>query len=211
MKLPTKVSLSLCLLVFSGLAAAPASADRVVLSPLGATLTEESYKTEFAVSPNNDRNNRSWLAYSSPDGIELEMQRIEATSDTKQRYALDIEYPLPTLKGFPALSLGVRDLAGTGTEHGAFYLVGSKSVLLSRRQKHAVRDVMLNLGAGTGRIGGLFLGIEARLTLGVNVYAEIYRHRPNVGLALPLVRNMQVRAYSLDGDIFYGLSYHWTH
>ena len=50
-------------------------------------------------------------------------------------------------------------------------------------------------------------GFHSHLKAGLFVDAEIYRRRPNISLALPLVRNVQARAYSLDGNVFYGLSY----
>jgi hypothetical protein len=181
-----------------------------VLSPTGATLPEESFKTEFAISPNAEQGDLIWVAYSSADGIELELQRVEAASESKKRYSFNIEYPLPTLKNYPAFSLGVRDITGTGTEHGALYLVGTRQVPLNRRTKRLVQSFHMNVGAGTGEIGGLFVGMQAHLTAGIDLYAEIYRNRPNLGLALPLVRNLQVKAYSLNGDLFYGLSYRWT-
>ena len=36
---------------------------------------------------------------------------------------------------------------------------------------------------------------------------EVYRNRPNVSLGLDITRNMQIKAYSLDGTVHYGLSF----
>jgi aminotransferase len=198
--------LGLCLLSF------PTRADRIVLAPNGDTLSPEGFKTEFAISPNKGLASLDWLQFSTHDGIELEAQRLDLPTEAKKRYAVNIEYPLvPELRGVPAVSLGVRDMLGTGTEHGAFYLASSRSVLLSDRQQRLVRSLRLNAGVGTGRIGGLFFGVETRLASSISIYAERYRRQTNIGVALPLARHVQARAYSLDGDMFYGLSYTWVH
>lgn len=202
--------LGLLTCILSLLSRESAHADRIVLAPTGDTLPENSFKLEFAISPRPSLGDQSRVAYSSGDGIELEWERLEAASEAKKRYSFNIQYPLPTLQNFPAFSVGIRDLTGTGTEHGALYLAGAKTIPLNKRTKRFFKNVAMSVGAGTGQIGGLFAGVQTHLTAGVDVYAEIYRHRPNLGFAVPLVRNLQARAYSLNGDIFYGVSYHWT-
>ncbi len=187
-----------------------ANADRTVLGPKGSTLAEESIRSEFAIGPANGIGDYTWLAYSSGDGIELELNRFEASSERKKRWAMSIEYPMPTIRNIPAISLGVRDISGTGLEHGALYLASTATVPLSMVQKKLFRSISLSAGLGTGVIGGPFVGLECKLTSGLLLDAEIYRHRPNFGIGIPLLRNFQAKAYSLDGDIFYGFSYHWS-
>lgn len=188
----------------------PAGADRIVLGPAGSTLTENSYLSQFAVGTSRKIGDYGWLAYSSSDGIEMELNRFESTAHRNKLYSMNIEYPMPTLRDLPAISLGVRDITGTGMEHGAFYLAATRQVPLSKRNHSLFRTINISAGAGTGRIGGAFVGIESRLTAGLSINAEIYRHRPNVGIGVPLIRNAQLNAYSIDGDIFYGMSYHWS-
>jgi hypothetical protein len=185
-------------------------ADRVVLGPTGSTLSEDSYKSEFAVGSSIGNGDYIWGAYSSADGIEMELNRFEADTETKKRWAMSIEYPMPTLKNLPAISLGVRDISGTGVEHGALYIASTVAVPLSKAQHTLFRGINLSMGAGTGRIGGAFVGVESRIKLGLTIDAEVYRHRPNFSVGLPLIRNMQVKAYSLDGETFYGMSYRWS-
>ena len=200
------VALSIACLAPSG----RALADRVILSPLGDTLPIDSFKAEFVTGTNPLLGNLSWLAVSSGSGIELEMQRLDRSSEGRKRYSLNIEYPQLALGNYFAASYGVRDVTGTGTEHGAFYVAAMAPI---RFYGHSplLRELRVNAGLGTGRMDGLFFGLEARLRGDVRFSAEIYRHRPNVGIALPLVRNMQAKAYSLDGSIYYGLAFSWTH
>jgi hypothetical protein len=46
-----------------------------------------------------------------------------------------------------------------------------------------------------------------RLNNGLRIQAEIYRREPNITIAMPLTRQLDVRAYSLDSHFYYGLSY----
>lgn len=187
-------------------------ADRTVLSPNGDTLAPEHFKTEFALSPSRNFSNLIWMQYSTPQGIEVETERLDLNTERKKGYAFNVQYPLfYDLGPYPAVAIGVRDLLGTAEEHGAFYLAVSKALPLSGRQTRFVREFKWSAGLGTGRLDGPFFGVEARFAAGLSVHAEFYRQRPNIGIALPLARNMQARAYSLDGDLFYGVSFSIAH
>lgn len=193
--------ISLCLAQKSG-------ADRVVLSPGASALPPNGIKLETALSPYRKNENLSWFQFSTPEGVEIEAQRFDLASDIRDRYSLSAQYPLLSdLGAIPAVSLGVRDILGTGVERTAVYFSVGKSLALSDRQLRYVREFKWSLGLGTGRLGGLFAGIETRLRGGISLYAEVYRHRPNAGVGLALVRNLQAKVLTLDGGVFYGLSY----
>jgi hypothetical protein len=185
-----------------------AKADRVVLMPAGSVLAANSFQMEYEVSPYRQYGNLTWLQYSLPQGIELELQRYDLEPDPRALYSFNVQYPLfYDIGNLPAVSVGVRDLLGTGNEHRSFYVAATRTFALSDRQMHVLREFHLSAGFGTERMNGLFIGLQARLTLGLRINAEIYRQRPNVSIALPLVRNLQARASSLDGNIFYGLAF----
>ena len=74
-----------------------------------------------------------------------------------------------------------------------------------------MRDFRATLGFGTERMDGLFMGVEARLALGLNVTAELFRNRPNFGVDLPLIRGLQARVTSLNGSLFYGVTFRLNH
>jgi hypothetical protein len=188
--------------------ASGAQADRIVLAPQGDALSANSFKAEFALSPYRKDENLIWLQYGSPGGVELELQRWELAGDMKKRYSFNVQYPLlAELSSTPALSVGVRDLFGTGLETGALYVSVGKSLSLSDRLYRLVRELKIHAGFGTGRMDGLFAGVQARLAAGLYLNAEVYRQRANVSIGLPLARNLQAKAYSLDGTVYYGLSY----
>jgi hypothetical protein len=196
---------------FAGLIAGgpSARADRTVLGPNGDTLAPDSYRTEFALDPQSKFQNRVWLQYSTPQGIELETERLDLTGERKKGYALNIQYPITysLVDTLPAISIGVRDLTGTGNEHGAFYIAATRTLALSDRQRSFVKEFKVDVGAGTGRIGGLFVGAQAHLTLGLGFLAELYKRQPNISVALPITRHLDARAYSLDSHLYYGLSF----
>jgi hypothetical protein len=190
-------------------AASGARADRTVLGPNGDTLAPDSYRSEFALDPQRGYQNRIWLQYSTPQGIELETERLDLAGDRKKGYALNIQYPITysLVSSLPAVSVGVRDLTGTGNEHGAFYIAATRNIRLSDRQVKFLSELKVDAGAGTGTIGGLFVGVETRLATGLRIRAEIYRRRPNVTVALPLSRHLNATVYSLDSRFYYGLSF----
>ena len=139
------------------------------------------------------------------------MERLDLHTETKKRYAFNIEYPiLPDFGAAPAIAVGVRDLTGTGIEHGGLYAVATHSFPLSERVYKVMRSFKASAGVGTGSIGGPFAGLEARFGTDVGLHAEVYRHRPNVGLSLRLARHIEANAATLDGSFYYGLSYSLT-
>ncbi len=195
----------------SALAAGSAHADRVVLGPGGEPLRPSTEQAVFIIRPDHGNANYSWLTFSSPVGIETELERLDSPREARKRYSLNIDYPaIPDTNGFPAIAVGVRDLLGTGVEHGAIYLTASRPVALSDRQARWFRSVRLSAGYGTGQLDGAFGGAELVLRDRVRFGFEVYRQRTNFSVSIPLVRNTQARAYSLDGTPFFGLSYSLT-
>lgn len=185
-----------------------AHADRIVLGPDGSALEPKGLKAEFAFTPYRTERNLSWLQYTLPQGVEIQTQFSDIANNKRMVYALDVQYPIISEFGqLPAVSVGVRDLLGTGNEHRSFYAAVARSFPLSSDQLKFAHDFRLTAGFGTERLDGLFVGFHSHLKAGLFVDAEIYRRRPNVSIALPLVRNMRARAYSLNGDIYYGFSY----
>jgi hypothetical protein len=205
---PRPGALPALLALLGGILISPARADRIVLGPDGLTLSPRDLRAEFAATPYRTEQNLSWLQYALPMGLEIQTQFLDIANDRRTLYSLDAQYPFLTEFGLvPAVSVGIRDLLGTGTEHRSFYVAASKTLPLSEGQLKMAHDFRITLGVGTERMDGLFVGFHSHLKAGLFVDAEIYRRRPNISLALPLVRNLQARAYSLDGNVFYGLSY----
>lgn len=185
-----------------------ARADRIVLAPEANTVVENGLKGEFAVSPSRDDEDLTWLQFSSPYGIELEGERAELRNDDKKRYSFNIEYPvIQQYDRMPSISIGIRDLLATGLERESPYAVATETIKLPSGARKRIKDFKLTFGAGIGYIGGPFVGAQTRLRSGLGLDVELFRGRPNVGISLPLIRNLQVKTSSLNGGLFYGLSF----
>ena len=191
----------------------PARADRGVLAPTGDCLAPNTVKTQFAIDGQKRNSNRIWLQYASPGGVELEVERTDLASERSKGYAFNLQYPIaPSLsRAIPALSLGVRDLFGTSSEHGAFYFAISKTAGLSDDEYKILKDVKFNFGVGTGRIAGFFVGAQIQFKNRVRFSAEAYQRKVNLDISVPLVSGLEAKAYSLNNHIFYGLSYSFSH
>jgi hypothetical protein len=210
MRLSHTYLLTLCVLL--PFLAGPVRADRILLAPSGEAIAPDTAQGEFLIAPNQNNGNISWLQYGTPGGIELEGQRTDLISYLAARYALNIQVPLLVdLNGLPSLSVGVRDLLGTGDDHRSFYVACTKSFGLSRWQRRVAREFRTTLGFGTERMDGLFIGVQTRLTLGMTLTAEVFRQRPNFGVELPLVRGIQAGVTSFNGTPFYGVTFRLNH
>lgn len=192
--------------------AGAAKADRVVLAPTGETLNPLNFQTQFALNPERKFRNRIWMRFSTPQGIEIEAERLDEPIEPKKAYAFNIQYPFTTelVAGLPAITVGVRDITGTSVEQGSFYLSVTKSIQLSDRQANLTRSFKITAGAGTSKIGGLFVGGYLQLRSGLKLNAEYFRNQQNYSAAIPLNRYLDARAYSLDGRLYYGLSFSLT-
>lgn len=187
-------------------------AERIVLAPDANTLDPKSYKTSFLIRPDSGNSNISWLTVSTAQSIEIEVQRQHNMGDKRALTGLNVEYPfLSELGAVPAVSVGVRDLLGTGSEHHSLYLAVARTIPLSNSQAKIVRSLKLDAGVGTERINGLFGGIQIVFRSGMDVQLEGLRKRFNFGIGLPVAHNVQVRASGLNGVIFYGLTFSTAH
>ncbi len=200
---PLTLSLiGICLLAAGG------RADRYVLAPSASTLNPLGFKFDFLTAPSRGGENYSWVQYSSPVGIELEYNRFDRFGDGRIRNSFNLQYPiLSDLGEFPAISVGVRDLFGTGTERGSFYLMVGKDLPLSDRLRRWIKEFNVSGGGGTNFLSGPVLGTRLKLRSGATLTAEYFRYRWNGSLGVPLIRHLQGNVSSLNGQMFYGLTY----
>lgn len=188
-----------------------AMADRNVLAPRGLIAEPSSLRLEYAALSAGGRTHLGWLTVGWPDeglGLELEAERFEQGG--RRRETLSAQYSL-TGNVFsdlaPAVSIGVRDLLNRGRERRAFFLAATKTFGLSRTQERLLREWKLHVGYGSSRLNGPYVGIQGRFTLGFTVHAEYVARRVNGSVAWPVGRYLNLNAYSLDGDLFYGATF----
>ncbi len=186
------------------------SADRIVLAPRGMVTPAGTIRLEAAALARNGRINIEWLSVGIPPrdlGLELEAERSDMGGDRGEDFSL--QYTL-TGNGIteiaPALTIGLRDLLNRGFQGRSVFAAVTKTIGMSRRQENVTRDLKVHVGIGTGPMHGLFAGVENRFTFGFTAAAEYAGGRFNAAVAFPMTRYGRVRAYSLDGAFFYGLT-----
>ncbi len=201
--------LSLAILIFG---AHSVQGDRLILAPDANTLDPKSYRASFLIRPDSGNANISWLTVSTAQSIEIEAQRQQNLGDRRALTQLNIEYPfLAELGAVPAVSFGIRDLLGTGSDHHSFYLAVARTIPLSDKQAKTFRLLKIDAGLGTERLGGLFGGIQFVLRSGLDLQLEGLRRRFNYGVGIPIAHNLQIKATGLNGSVFYGFSFSTAH
>jgi len=188
-----------------------ARADRNVLAPRGLIAEPNSLRLEYASLSADGRTNLGWLTVGWPDeglGLELEAERFERGG--RRRETLSAQYSL-TGNAFsdlaPAVSVGVRDLLNRGRERRAFFLATTKTFGLSRTQERLLREWKLHVGVGSSHLDGPYVGIQGRFAVGFTAHAEYVARRFNGAVTWPVGRYLHLKAYSLDGDLFYGATF----
>ncbi len=201
------IALLLCLVIWGG----RAGADRIVLAPRGLITSPGSVAFEYATLASGGRTHLAWINLGVPSqqlGLELEAEQYDWGGP--QRATFSAQYSL-TGNAFsdlaPAVSVGVRDVLNRGPEGRALFLAATKTLGLSRSQEHVVRDWKLDLGYGTSRLDGPYIGLQGRFTLGLLANVEYVARNVNASLALPVGRHLRLNVYTLRGDTFYGASF----
>lgn len=186
------------------------AADRIVLAPGGLILNPGSARTEYAWEASDSRNTISWfnLGPISPSlPVELEAERISIGGRTRGTFSAQYSFTGNALLDIaPTLSVGMRDVLNQGRERQALFLAVTKSFGLSQGQESYIREIKAHAGYGTSRLAGPFVGLEGRFTLGFNASAEYVARRFNFEIGVPVARVFRMRAYTLNGDVFYGAS-----
>ncbi|MGC8666577.1 MAG: hypothetical protein ACP5VE_00475 [Chthonomonadales bacterium] len=199
-----------CILGLCVLSGRTARADRAILSPRGFILSPGDVQFEYAGRTTDGHSNVQWLQVSMPGsdlGLELELERRQASG--RSRSSFNLEY---TLTGnalsdiAPVIAVGARDLINSDVEGRSAYLALSKTIGLSLAQSRVVSDLKVHAGYGSGRMDGLFASGELRFRLGFTVSAEYFQQRWNMEVAVPASKYLKLRAYTLNGAVYYGAS-----
>jgi hypothetical protein len=188
-----------------------AFAERIVLAPGGLTLNPDTAQFEFVASQRGLSTNDSWVTVALPNsllGLELEVERQEQAGHP--RHTLSLAYSLfGNLFSdiAPAISVGVRDILDNGRDGRAFYAAATKKFDVSESIGKYLRNWQLDAGYGSSHIGGGYVGVSGKFAMGFTGTAEFAARRWNLSVKVPVIRNLNAEAMSLDGDIFYGANY----
>ncbi len=180
-------------------------ADQDLLSPLATTPYPNQLKLTAVGAPWHHGDSYTWLDYTAPQGVEFQLERTKLSPDRPARYGLNVTYPvLIDIGSIPAVTVGMRDVLGTGIDHMALYAAVGKAAPLSEAQSKWIRSLTLTAGLGTGNIEGLFISVRLRLTSGLQLFGEEYRYRPDIGFEFPIERQVSAKVASLNGRLFFG-------
>ena len=191
-------------------AARVAAADRLVLAPRGLVARPFSLGAEYAVHPYSPRADVGWLTLGFPQedlGLEAELERSSVHGEARQ--TLHLQYTLTgnAVADFaPALSVGIRDILRSGRERQGLFAAATKNIGVPLAVERTLSALKIHVGFGSSGMGGLFAGAEARV-LGLWVGAEYFSQEFNASVALPLISNLALRAYTLDGSTYFGASF----
>ena len=196
--------------VVLGVVAGPAHADRLVLAPSGLITIPNSAKIEFASTFKRPSDYMGWVSIGLPgslNGFELEAERFEEGGRRRQTGSIQYSFTGNAFTNIaPAISVGIRDVANEGPEGRAFFAAASKTIPLPERLERTFRDLRVDAGYGTSHIGGAYIGVQSKLSFGLTLSAEALARRFNASAAFPVGKHFDLRAYSLNGHVFYGAS-----
>ena len=213
-------------LVFAVIAVGPVSADRIIFAPTGTTLSPGELKAEAATSPSNDNSRIYWLGLGMKQ-FEVNAIRLDGRNDNpvvsedRGRAIVDFDDPeskdidiinaqlnlVPETTLTPAISVGAWDLTDKTEGGTGYFLAITKGVPLTKELPLPIRDVKVHAGFGISGIEDFFGGAEASLPLGLRVSAEYFQKDLNYAIGWGPLPGLQVKAYILDGETFYGLRF----
>ncbi len=189
------VTLALCAL-------GPAVANPILFAPTGMTLTTGQFRAEAALSPGNDDGKYFWFGAGLMQ-FEANLIHFDNPNGDDQNLIGAQWSFLPETSLTPGVGLGVWDIADESPEGIGAYVAVTKR-LPTDMVLPLLRDVSATVGVGVGGIRGPFAGVEAKLPLGFFVQAEYDSRDFNAAGGWAPIKLLRLKAYTLDGDFFYG-------
>lgn len=188
-----------------------ASADRLVLTPTGSTLSTGGIKGEYA--NNADGDGVIYWANIGVSRFEIEGARFQDFSPDETDVVGIQAAVVPETSFTPALAIGVRNISDeTGGlpepyDERTLYAVITKSLPASGGVPGLISDLSVSGGVGTGGLSGFFFGVEGNvLPLGLRAAVEYDTEDWNWAVSYGIVSVLRAKVYSIKDDIYYGAS-----
>lgn len=226
-----KKFICIAIILAAGLVAVPVSADRVIFAPTGIVLGGGEIRGEAATSPSNDDSKIYWLGMGL-QRLEINVMRFDFKTEAPEaeethqvgtigRSFFDIDginsddlnvvgaelSVIPETTLTPGIGIGVWDVTGETPDGRGYYLAISKMLPLTGSLPSPIRDVKVHAGFGIDGIDGFFAGAEATIPLGIRLSAEYFKEDVNFSVGWGIIPGLQVKAYILDGETYYGLMF----
>ncbi len=140
-------------------------------------------------------------------GLELESEWLWVGKEARNTFHLQYTLTGNGVADFaPALSVGIRDILRSGRELQGGFAAATKNIGVPLAVERTLRNLKVHAGYGSSAMGGLFGGAEARV-LGVWLGVDYLARRVNAAVAVPLFSNLALRAYTLNGSEYFGVSF----
>ena len=177
-------------------------ANPLLLAPTGTTLTTGQFRVEAALSPGNEHGKYMWFA-TGLFQLEGSLIRFEPPGEKAQNIFGAQWCFLPETFITPAVSFGVRDVAGQTDEGVAGYFAVTKHVA-TEGVVPVLREFSATLGLGVGGLRGPFASFEAKLPMGFFVQGEYDSRNLNGAFGWQPTSIFRLKAYSIRHDTYFG-------
>lgn len=190
------------------LAAASASANRLIIIPTGSTFSSGGIKGEYA--KRSDGGAKAYWVNVGVSRLEVEWAGFrEFGPKNEDAFSAQLSV-LPETTFMPAVAVGVRDIGdSTNRSNGlydgrSFYLAATKGIPITGGIPLLFHDVKLHGGVGTGSLSGVFFGAEAQVPFGLRLAGEYDTEKFNFQLSYSIIPALRATISSIEGDIYYG-------
>ncbi|MHB0997938.1 MAG: hypothetical protein ACYC27_01725 [Armatimonadota bacterium] len=189
------------------------SADRLILTPTGRTLSTGGIKAEYAARTDGD-GKAYWINFGI-SRLEIEGARFQDfNGDNSKDDVISAQIGIiPETTFTPALALGVRDIADeTDGSNGLYegrslYVAASKKIPITGGVPFLFQDVSIHGGIGTNSLKGVFFGVEGTLPMGLRINGEYDTDDFNFAAEYSVIPTVKAKVSWIKGDIFYGANF----
>lgn len=189
------------------LAAAGASADRIIFAPTGTKLLNHQVRLEyFSQFRHNDRYD-SYLGVGVTKDIEAELVLNRFASDaTLGTMNVSYQFTPPLVDTAPGLSFGAQDIMDRTPDGRMYYVAFTYRVGLDGTY-NSRSPLELTVGGGFGRRSGLFAGVQIPFTWQFRFLAEHDTKRVTAGVEYRTSWGLALRAAWRQDQTFLGARY----
>ncbi len=204
--LSAAIAMLICMVIGS------ASADRLIITPKGTTLSTGGISAEYA--DNSDGDGTIYWVNVGISRFEIEGARfVDFGPDEADVFGLQASV-IPETSFTPALAVGCRNIADenggllASYNERSFYVSASKAIPVTEGVPGLLGNAAVHGGVGTGGLSGFFFGVDATIVpLGVAAAVEYDTEDWNWAVSYGFAGVINAKITSIKGDLFYGFTF----
>jgi hypothetical protein len=185
-------------------------ADRVIVTPSGATLAPLCASVQGIAAVSGRPASDLWVS-GSLNVFEFEAAHLEKPGNRANAVSAQVSI-LPETFITPSISAGVRDIFDTTRQFGnvgytgrSIYIAAGKTLLATELSPMPLRNMSINAGLGTGVTGGIFGSVSSDLPFGVREAIEYDGRALNYRVSRDFGSMARVEYERLHGGNFLGI------